>query len=75
VVAEGDPHSQWPMGALDGWALAKDRRQICVATDSGGAVAFWLARARGRVTVTTAKRLAAGLCDSAVSWPGATTGS
>ena len=75
VVAEGDPHSQWPMGALDGWVLAKYHRQICVATDSGGAVAFWLARSGSRVTVTSARRLQAGLCDSAVSWPGATRGS
>jgi hypothetical protein len=75
VVHEGDPGSQWPMGALDGWALSRDRRQICVATDSGGAVAFWLTRSGGRVTVTKAQRLQGGLCSGAVSWPGATEGS
>jgi hypothetical protein len=75
VVAEGDAASKWPMGSLDDWVLSADRRRLCVATDSGGAVTFTLARTRAGLTVTSAQRIGDGLCSDVVHWPGATSGS
>jgi hypothetical protein len=75
VAAEGDAASKWPMGALDEWVLSRDHRRICVATDSGGAVVFALARTRRATVVSSARRVGDGLCHDVIHWPGATSGS
>ena len=72
---QADRRGRWPMGTLNDWMLSADRRNVCVATDWGGAVTFTLARRRGRLTVTSAKRVGDGICSDVIHWPGATSGS